>query len=281
MKISPQVRYTIILGAVIPALMLALFFSFRQTLWRISADFFHPFLSSISAADSVISDSGLELLSRRELVSKLNSAERHMAVLEGENSITKNLEHENAELREILGISAPRGFKCIYSEISVRDPLRWNETFTIDKGQEDGIRAGCIAIAFSVQSDSSFKFAVAGRVQSVSRHSALVESLVGPKNEIGAFITGKIVPGIIGGGGYENNRSYFRIKYLPGDLAYKEGEEIATSPYSLEIPPFLPVGKIISEEEWGPESEDLYKSAICSPYVDFRKIRFLIIMVKK
>lgn len=281
MKISQQIRYVIILGAVIPALILALFFSFRQTLWRISADFYHPFLSGISIADNVISDSSLELLPRRELVSKLNSTEMRIALLEGENAILKNFEHENAELKEIIGISAPRGFKCVYSEISVRDPLRWNETFTINKGQEDGIRPGCIAIAFSLQSDSNLKFAVAGRVQSVSRHEAIVESLVGPKSEIGAFVTGKVVPGIVEGGGYENNSFYFRIKYLPGDLTYKNGEDITTSPYSFEIPPFLPVGKIIREEEWGTESEDLFKSAICSPYVDFRKIRFLVIMVKK
>lgn len=281
MKISPQIRYTIILGAVIPALILALFFSFRQTLWRISADFYHPFLAGIDTVDNVISDSSLELLPRSELVSKLDSIERRMAILEGENSVFKNLERENAELKEILGISAPRGFKCIYSEISIRDPLRWNETFTINKGEEDGIRPGCIAIAFSVQPGSSYKLAVAGRVQSVSRHSSMVESLVGPKSEIGAFITGKVVPGIVEGGGYGDNRFYFRIKYLPGDLEYKWGEEITTSPYSLEIPPFLPIGRIIREEEFGPESEDLFKSAICSPYIDFRKIRFLVIMVKK
>lgn len=282
MKIYFKNKYAMASMAVLPLLLVAILFSFRHTFRRIATDFYHPFLKSINLSDSVLDNSDMLAFSRLELASRARSAEAELMKLKVENELLRNLENENAELRDILSVGPPQGYICKYAEISIRDPLRWDETFSINQGEEAGIKPGSIVITFSVLPGTGRRFAVAGRVVSVSKHSSQVNSIINKKSAFGVFVKGENVPGIMGGGFSENSSFFFYVNYLPRDLLYQEGTEIVTSPLSQDIAPFLPVGKILrAEENISAGFNEFYKSVIAVPYADFKRLRFFVVLVKK
>lgn len=62
--------------------------------------------------------------------------------LSAEAAEAKEFEEENLQLRRLLKLDPPAAWRYVAAEVILRDPVLWNEHFTIDRGSRDGLTKG-------------------------------------------------------------------------------------------------------------------------------------------
>lgn len=281
MKINKKYSFALLL--IIPLLLFVLSFAFKPAFQRICADFFHPYIRPLGFFDKALVNSSLLLLPKRELAGRLAASEAELLKLKAQNCMLTELKNENVELRKMLSLKPAPDYFCVPAEILVRDPIFWFESFTIDKGSDSGIKVGSVALSFSVVKDSPVEYAVIGRIISVAKDSSIVQTIANKNCSFGGFLPEEYLPCIIEGGRFENGKCYFSINYLPVSEAIEKSSAISSSPFSKEIPPYLPIGKTLAEKFIKPEKREsaFYRSLECESYADLTRTQFVMIMVKK
>lgn len=151
------------------------------------------------------------------------------------------LREENAQLR--LDLAKITGEK-IYSadvhnnlktaRVTLRAPMSWWNEIRIDKGEIDKIQQGLVVFSNGY---------LLGRVSSVSMASSWVELITSSSFMIPAVIEETRELGVITGDGSGN----VLLRYIPAGRGVKSGMNVSTAMISEQLPPGLPIGKIISE----------------------------------
>ena len=106
---------------------------------RFFGDFFYPYLAVARFAGDQVSNRSLLAYSRPELAAQV---EKLMAVnrrLSAEAAAAKEFEEENLQLRRLLKLDPPAAWRYVAAEVILRDPVLWNEHFTIDRGTAAGV----------------------------------------------------------------------------------------------------------------------------------------------
>ncbi|MEM4248381.1 MAG: rod shape-determining protein MreC [Candidatus Nanoarchaeia archaeon] len=281
MKISKKYSFALLL--IIPLLLFVLSFAFKPAFQRICADFFHPYIRPLVFFDKALVNSSVLFLPKRELAGRLAASEAELLKLKAQNRILTELKNENLELRKMLSLKPAPDYFCVPAEILVRDPIFLFESFAIDKGSDSGIKVGSIVLSFNTVKGAPSDYAVVGRIISVAKHSSIVQTIANKNCSFGGFLPEEYLPCIIEGRRFENGKCYFSINYLPLSETIENSVAVSTSPFSQEIPPYLPVGKTLEEKFIKPEKREraFYRSLECESYVDLTKTQFVMIMVKK
>jgi rod shape-determining protein MreC len=131
----------------------------------------------------------------------------------------------------------------VVAHVVARDPETWHMTVTIDRGLNDGVRKGYVAMTGS---------GLVGRVTDVASHSATVMLITGNGNATSAAVPSKSIYGIAFGDG----TGLIEIRSLPSSVRLKHGDFVATSGYGGNYPAGLPIGRVssfhINHEELSP-----------------------------
>lgn len=150
------------------------------------------------------------------------------------------LELKNMALTEAMnraGIEVPEargGF--IAALVTLRYSDEWWSQMRVDKGTRDGVTEGA-----AVTSDGY----LVGRVMRVGDNHAWVELITSASFLVAAAVEETRDLGVLGGDG----RGNLRILYIPEGRGVGRGMGISTSLMSDRIPPGIPIGTILAEEE--------------------------------
>ena len=145
----------------------------RLTARRISADYYFPYLKLARRTENWIADQTLLAQDKRRLVRALQALRQENAILSAERSIISDLKKENASLRALMKLSRKtNGFRPVFAEVIQRDPMVWQEEFTIDRGADSGIEPGDLAVIQVFSEPGGMLIpAVIGRIKSAGRHT--------------------------------------------------------------------------------------------------------------
>lgn len=275
----------LISGLIILALIINLNI-FRQLFHRLPADFFSPFFSAVSKMSAAADDaknSPFIKKSKSELISELLKLQKKNEIFEVRFTVLQKLQRENQELRNLLKLPPRPNFNCVFAETILRDPVYWDKRFIVNKGSNDGITVGNIVLMrIPKQKNSNFTFAVVGRIKSVSRHSAVVNTILSEDCHLSVILPISKAAGIIKEGGRDSKKVWTKIQYLPRDLHYSTGEPVFTSGLSRWTPPSLIIGNLLAEDSHETYVHDnLYMEAKLEPAADFDDLRFVIILVPR
>ena len=201
------------------------------------------------------------------------------------NQRIRSLQDENAELRRtilsiedirrrinemnsLLDFSAKGQFTIVGARtISIGSEAGYGSTIVIDAGKLDGIKPSMVVVAGS---------GVVGRVVSVSPTSSIVMLICDVKSQVGARLESSGEVGVISGFGL-NQPLEFRLLDPLGKL--QKDTRLLT--YGVEngvFSPGLPIGYISSVRNIPGTSS---KIAQVLPYVDFSKLDYVGVIVKK
>lgn len=180
----------------------------------------------------------------------------------------KQLERENEKLSELLDASSRYGqYSTITSNIIAKDPGNWYQTFTIDKGSNDGIEKNMVVLAFG---------GLVGKVEEVGANYAKVSSIINGTYSVTSktlrtddegFVKGDIV-----------NKGMLKMEYIDKDAEIKEGDEIVTSHLSNIYPAGITIGSVT--EVHLDNNNKLSKTAIIKPAVDFKHLEKVLVIDK-
>ncbi|MBS4191462.1 rod shape-determining protein MreC [Bacillus sp. FJAT-49705] len=179
------------------------------------------------------------------------------------------LEKENAELREILDKKESLSdFEPIQATVVGRNPDRWNELLTINKGTKDGIEQDMPVLTAN---------GLIGKVKSTSQLTSTVQLLssMDPTNRISAEIQadGESYFGLIEG--YDKDKGLLLLKGIPYDAKIKKGQNVVSSGMGGVFPKNLPIGKVVDVT---PAEYGLTQTAFVKPGANFYDIEHVMVV---
>lgn len=168
----------------------------------------------------------------RTIASKNKSLEKEIANTKVDQLKLDNLTKENQELKELLNLKGVYSdYYGIYSKVISRNKMYWYSTFTIDKGEKDGIKEGSAVVT---------KDGLIGKVKNVNKDFSTVELVTSSSkdNKISVSINSNKV-GLIDN--YEH--PYLKIILTTDEKGIKEGDKVVTSGLG-NLPKNIYVGKV-------------------------------------
>lgn len=180
----------------------------------------------------------------------------------------KELEKENQELKDIIGIkNSLSDYESIQATVTIRDPDKWQQIITIDRGSTDGVQEEMAVITAK---------GLIGKVKKTSKFSSTVQLLSASDrtNRISAKIPQKKpVFGLIEG--YDVEKQALLFKRIPSNAVVKKGQTVVTSGLGGVFPRDLVIGKVIDVK---PDEHGLTQTALIKPQADFNDINHVIVV---
>lgn len=274
-----------LLIAIIVAIIVVLinFQHIKRFAYKISSDFFYPFLEAPSKASKKLSNAKLITKSKEELAEAADRYKRDNDMLLAELASIEDLQSENVMLRSLLSIPERAEYEYVFAELLTRDQAFWDEKFKINKGSEDGIREGSPVLSRSISKKlKTSKLAIIGRVHDVTKHTAVVSTLFSQECKLSVKLPKSGVTGVVHGGRRKGDQLWANIQYLPRDIDYLPGEPVYTSGASQWTPSSLYVGKLSGKRSAKVTIQDnLFVRAQLTPEADIGNIKFVMVMVRK
>lgn len=192
--------------------------------------------------------------------------------MQGKAAAYDSLYEESQTLRDMLK------FKNLRTEYDYQgaDIVGWSggdvfNSYTLNKGKNDGIK-----VDMPVVSSEGF---LVGQVTAVSDNTCQVQTItnvnisVSIKNQTTGVIEGNLQ-------GYTDisNKQQSIIYNLPQNTQMQVGNEIVTSGVGNIYPKDLRIGKVLSLQD---DKATISKWAIVEPYVDFSKLKMVMIVISR
>ena len=279
MKLCPENKKK--LNAVKKSLLLGLLIIFgvysmiRLTSLWISADYYFPFLKLARRMENRIADQSSLAQNKRSQIRALPRMLHDNVVLSTERSIISDLKKELNR--------KTNGFRPVFAEVIQRDPMTWQEEFTIDQGARAGIRPGNLVVTPVYSSLSNMpRIAAIGKVKSVTGHTALVSTVMSRDFHLSVSLPDSKTSGILEG---TRNSSGMQatLKFLPLHTVPAAGQTVYTNAFSGSSPPGLPVGIVAAESRSVQDSHrnQLYLETAVRPFESPAEVRFAAVFVKE
>ncbi len=269
-------RHFVVVTAIVLALIVTYsgYRALRHSAGKFFGDFFYPYLAVARFAEDKISNHSLLGFSRLELASQVEKLMAINRALATEASAARAFQDENLQLRQLLDLSPPTSWRYIAAEVILRDPVLWNEHFTINRGSRYGLKTGAAVI--SVTPDG--RPILVGILDSVKEHSSEVRTLFSPGLRLSAVLGTSGAVGLVNAGDRQPTVDSVPIGYLPSNVSYTPQEALFTTGYEYGIPPGIKIGEIVTVEEVNSRySSVLRLSGLLKPASQLNSIRFLLV----
>lgn len=153
----------------------------------------------------------------------------------------ERLAAENEELRESLEVSSSMAYETINARVISRAPDQWLESFTIDKGEKDGIEEG-MAVSTSE--------GLIGIVTRVNGNSSFIEmiSTNASQNNMSVEVrhNDEAVYGNIRN--FDTEKDVLVVENIKSKVKLDEGDEVYTSGLTGAFPEGIVIGKVVEVE---------------------------------
>ena len=176
---------------------------------------------------------------------------------------------ENDRLRAMAGLKESNpSWETVDGYIISRSSQDWSSTFTIDRGQNDGIQAGMCAITANGE--------LVGLVSEAGPNYAEVKTVLDSSLEISATISASGYNGMVQGGYATGLEGLLRMNYLPSTAVIRNHDQVVTSG-STVYPRNLIVGHVVDA---GYDDTGVAKYALLEPAVNVGSLEQVFIVTQ-
>jgi len=187
-----------------------------------------------------------------------------MKVLESQRIID-----ENNMLKQMLNIKKEyQHFNVIMGGIIYREHDNWTQTFTINIGENDGVK---------IKQAVVHELGLVGYVSSVTENTAIVTTILDASSSVSVNISTINEPAVLTGNLELKSQNKLKLTYIPLDTEISESDMLYTSGISSLYPSSIPVGKIV---EIFNSKNDVNRYAIVEPCVDISKISEVAVIIE-
>lgn len=227
-----------------------------------------PFLKSGSALETRARAMMQETHHSKELEVRLQEAESKMGRLELIETRFRDLERENASLRDAVKFKAATKFDVVAAQVARRQPTTWWQTIEIDRGEQSKIGPQLPVLSSE---------GLVGKVDLVRKDRASVVLLTDEKCQVSAKVEGTPEVGILSGqrGQFEGT-PLLRLRFLSKDAQIKPGQRVFTTGRGGLFPANVLLGTVESVEKNSLDSE-----ALVRPSVNFADLGTVFVVLLK
>lgn len=272
-RFSVPSKYILIFLTVLCSGMMLMTFStelFNKPLNAFAGYVVVPFQRGISSVGGWFSTRAEELSQIRSLLSENESLKQQVAELTAENIQLQQEKYELNTLQALYEIDEQyAGYDKTGARIIARDSGNWYQSFTIDKGSDDGI-----AVDMNVMAEGG----LVGRVIAVGPNWAKVVSIISDNNNVSGKVLSTGDNLIVSGDLELMQQGVIRFSQLLDSAdVVAEGDKIVTSSISDKYLPGILIGYV---SEITLDSNKLTKSGTVIPAVDFEHLEEVLVILK-
>ncbi|MCR5054019.1 MAG: rod shape-determining protein MreC [Lachnospiraceae bacterium] len=232
---------------------------------------FVPMQKGLNFVGNSISVNSSDAKSRAELVAENESLNAQVAELTSQITNMQLQQSELYELQKLFKLDQQYGeYEKVGAHVIAKSTNNWFDTFTIDKGADDGIK-----IDMNVMADSG----LVGIVTDVGPGYAVVRSIIDDSSNVGGMVLNSADNCIISGGLQLMNESgqmaFHNLEDLEDNVAV--GDAIVTSNISNKYMPGILIGYISSIEN---DANNLTKSGTLTPVADFKHLQYVLVVME-
>ncbi len=255
---SKRVRILLIV-----ALALAVFFAVISTIsgsgsTNLVQTLMNPVRSLVASATRSVERIYNYAYNYENLQARNTVLEEKIASMEDAIRSADTLERENNRFRELLNLAAEHDdYKFLSAYIISWDSTNWKSTFTVNKGQDNGLAVGMCAVTEFGQ--------VVGLVTEVGENWATITTILDSSLEISASVSSSGYTGVVEGSYRTGETGSLRLSYLPTDAVMKNGDQVVTTGSTL-YPKDLILGYVADA---GLDDTGVSKYAVLDAAVDF------------
>lgn len=171
---------------------------------------------------------------------------------------------ENTRLEKLLDFKRRLVYSASAASIVGRDLSRWNSSFIIDKGEDDGVELGQPVVN---------EVGVVGKIAEISAQNSKVIMATDPQFSVAAMVQRSRESGVISG----TLEGMCRLKFVKENADIRVGDKVITSKLSTTFPESLMIGEVI---EIRPGRTNMSKECIVQPAVSFSQLEEVLILSK-
>lgn len=203
-------------------------------------------------------------------------AER-VQILQGEVIRLQEQGEENQRLKSLLDFrdkgTFPDGTDFLVGRVTVKSPTRWKARIQIDKGSDDGVRVDQAVVgATPLAGQTLAGKGLVGKVIEVTPRSAVVLLITDSESSVAAKIQGSRGEGIVEG----SISGKLIMDYVDRDIGVDPKMVVVTSGFGGVYPADIPIGIVANV---GEEDVDIYKEIEVQPFVDFRVLEEVMVLL--
>src|SRR5215213_4030329 len=225
-----------------------------------------PIQDGVSRLVGQVDDVSTVLGKMNELSQQNSQYRDEIDKLQAEIVRLRELEVENRDLRNLLGLKQRSGAGDLQPvRVIARDPSPYVQSITIDRGEEDGLRDGMPVITWR---------GVVGRVSRVSPTSSKVLLVTDTSSSISGRIQSSEsrVAGILRG----RPEGGLVMQHIPQEESLQTGDTVITSDLGGIMPEGLVVGQVVQVRR---KDVDVFQEALIEPAADMKQLERLYVML--
>lgn len=233
---------------------------------------FIPMQKGLTTVGNWISDKTYELANLKNVMEENETLKAQVDELTDELNTRKLDQYDTEDLRELLALKEGYAeYNKLSASVIGKDAGNWFDTFLIDKGSEDGVEIGMNVITGR---------GLAGIITDVGPNYARVRSIIDDTSSVSAMVLSTsdncIVKGDLQTMDERQMITFTNLKDTDDEVAV--GDQVVTSYISSEYVKGLLIGYI---SEIRVNSNNLTKSGLITPVVDFEHIKHVLVITDK
>ena len=230
---------------------------------------FIPMQRGLTTVGNWISDKTYELASLKDVMKENEELKTQVDELSDELNTLKLEQYDTEDLRELLALDTGYSeYQKLSASVIGKDAGNWFDTFLIDKGSKDGVAVGMNVITGR---------GLAGIITEVGPNYAKVRAIIDDTSSVSGMALSTsdncIIKGHLQPMDDRQMITFSNLKDTEGKVAV--GDQVVTSYISSEYVQGLLIGYI---SEIHVNSNNLTKSGLITPVVDFEHVKHVLVM---
>jgi len=271
-KINLNPKHVFIVSALLCFVLIFVSFQYSEQLLPVKTavgNVMAPMQKGINSVGHTISDQFDKLANLNQLLDENASLKKEINTLSYENKILLQDKYELDRFRDLYKLDKKYAdYPKVAARVISADPNNWYNTFTIDKGSDDGIAVDMNVIAGN---------GLVGIVEETGKNWALVRSIIDDSSYVSAMFLKSSDPCIVHGDLELQDSGLIRVELIKKDVEIQDGFEVVTSHISDKYLQGILIGYI---SKITVDSSNLTKTAYLTPAVDFDSLEEVLIITE-
>ena len=263
------IKYISICLAIAITLLILMFNSGVAVLRQISGYVVNPVITAADATIDGIGNFFASFGSRMRLKEELAAAQEKLMQFENIQSVADEVKAENNQLMALLGESEKYPeFEYQYAKVILRSVDDYSATYTLNKGENDGIRPNMVVISSG---------GLAGKIIETTGDTSILLAITDSRCGVPALSEASRDMGIVKGVSDSGTTAgYCVMTELPTNAIIKPGDTVITSGMGEVFPKGITVGTITEVSKGN--LNQINSSARLTPAVDFDHLENVLII---
>lgn len=241
-----------------------------KPLQKVTSSVIIPLQKGVNGIGLWLTEKSNLLRSLEDLQAENDELRAQIDTLKEENLQIQEDQVELNDLRELYKLDKTySSYEKVGASVIGRSADNWYNTFTIDKGANDGIEVDMNVISGN---------GLVGIVTSVSDNYSIVRSIIDDSSNVSSMLlnTGDICT--VSGDLQLVENGYISLRYLDKDVRIKDGDMIVTSNISEKYMEGILIGYA---KDVSLDSNNLTQSGYVVPAVDYKHIQHVLVILEK